>query len=456
MSAHVQHLQISMNLLRRKKDNVMKKNTVHRYLNTAIMVLCLSALIACSKQEESEESTSLIVIAGLHSNSRKINAPLQDKIEQIYEEFGKIGLIVIDGDPTIEQKEGSIIGSYDNSYISESKKAKKNNKEHWRQNYLQKQIATLNTEIESLQPDDAEVDTLAAFHEAVKAFNTIVSDNGETKEIIIFDTGLSTSGRLNFLNNEYLSLLTKDTKLSKDDVKNMVDSLDSTADIPDLSDIKVSWYGLGAVAEPQPELSNLQVENLKIIWGEILQRANADVSDKPGVDSDYGYFFSIISSGILSYDQPVSLVINWDNIGNSDKPDLSSIIEIPTDELFFIPDSAEFRSEEEAQKVLLPYARNLLNYPEMQILLVGTTADPSRNGGDVSLSGDRANAVKKCLVDLGIPEGQISVLGWGSKEPLYNEDEWDNNQFIESIAKTNRRVIILPYDSDLAKELLAY
>lgn len=130
------------------------------------------------------------------------------------------------------------------------------------------------------------------------------------------------------------------------------------------------------------------------------------------------------------------------------------MVDVSTDELHFIADSSEFSSEEETQRVLFPYVNNLLNYPDMDILLVGTTADPKRNGGDVILSEARANAVKKCLVDLGVAEEHISTLGWGAKEPLYNSDEWNNDQFIESIAEANRRVIFLPYDSTLAQDLL--
>ena len=89
----------------------------------------------------------------------------------------------------------------------------------------------------------------------------------------------------------------------------------------------------------------------------------------------------------------------------------------------------------------------------MDILLVGTTA--SYDGGSVSLSEDRARKVREKLVSFGVPEERIGIVGLG-----YNlefcQDDTPNGEFIEEIAKENRAVRILPYNSKKAQNALKY
>lgn len=427
----------------------MKKNTKIYLQSILVLLLCVSLLFGCKKQESSSESTFLIIIAGIHSNSKQIDFPLKSIIEKIYSEIGNIGIIIADGTPAFVREDNHLLGVFDKNSILESKVLKENNEDKWKENDLFVKISALNSKIKSLKPDAPEVDMLAALHEATKAFSSNFSETTSKKEIVIYDTGLSTSGSMSFLKKEYLNILNKETIITENDVKSVIESLEITAEIPNLSDVKVTWYGIGEVAEPQPALNSIQTENLKIIWKEILKRAGADTSDNK--DAEYGYFIpTITSSEVLNYKQPVSLVIDWENIGNI----ASRGVVIPTDKLEFRGNTSVFTSQKRAEEVLLPYAKNLLNYPNMDILLVGTTSDPNHNGGDIILSEKRAKVVKKCFVDLGIPKEKINVLGWGSKEPLYDPKEWENGKYIESVAVTNRRVIILPADSQLAKQLV--
>lgn len=402
----------------------------------------------CTEELPEETPTALVILAGNHSNSKKINFSLQDKVNEVYSTFGNATLIVIDGNPTVERKDGQPIGFYNYEYTQQSKDDYKY-KNIWEREYLEPQKSSFCDAIENAKPDDPEVDTLKAIQESVKSLNEMKSSmkTEVNKEIIIYDTGFSTSGALNFLNEKLIDIINSQTRIwedenKKNEVKAIIDDLCNKMELPDLSDIKITWYGLGEVCPPQPELSNLNIENLRYIWGEILKKSKAIPSNESDVDNDYGIFVEMTTAEDLSYAMDVTPIIFWNDI-----------VKLTEKELAFKPDSDEYCSETEAKKVLEPYAKNLMKYPDMNILLVGTTADPSRNGGSKSLSERRAKRVKKTLLEFGITNDRINTIGLGAKSPWY-ESEWKNGEFNETIAKENRAVIILSSDSDQAKEIL--
>lgn len=424
----------------------MKTHILLRILAIFVLVFHIFVISGCeNKIELPDDVPALVIIAGMHSNSQKMNVDISDKIEAVYSAFGNVGVIVSDGKPTVEyNQDGNMLGYYSDSYIKESIKVKNNNELFWRNNYLNIQISALGDKIDKLTPNNPEVDTLCALIEAKDVFNVITKENTKRKEIVIYDTGLCTSGELNFLNENVLKLLFSDA-IDKTSVENLVNELDAKNLIPNLTDTKVTWYGLGAVAGSQPELSELNMANLQIIWGEVLKRANALPNGNRNSDPEYGYFISVPTTPEAYYDEFVTPVMNW--------YDEVEII-LTEEKIGFKPNSAELFSEEEAMSVLMPFAQNLMNYPELQILLVGTTADPNKNGGSIVLSKDRANKVRDVLCKLGVKEDNITVIGWGAKSPLYNRNEWENGCFVEEIAKSNRAVWILSYKSDKAQEIL--
>ena len=430
----------------RLRIHEMKKHILFKTIAVFVLILHIFIISGCENETElPDDAPALVIIAGMHSNSQKMNVDFSNKIETVYTDFGSIGVIISDGKPTVEYtKDGNMLGVYSASYMKESVRAKKNNELFWRNNYLNIQISALENKIDNLIPNDSEVDTLNALIEAEDVFNVISNKNAKTKEIVIYDTGLCTSGELNFLNENVLKLLFSN-EIDKICVENLVNELDAKNLIPNLTNIKVTWYGLGAVAGAQPELSELNNVNLQIIWGEILKRANALPNDNKNSDSEYGYFISVPTAPEAHYDEFVTPVINWYN---------EEEITLTEEKIGFKLNSAELISEENTINILTPYAQNLKNYPRMRIVLAGTTADPDKNGGSITLSQERANTVKALLCKLGVNEDNITVIGWGAKAPLYDTAEWQNGCFIEEVAKRNRAVWILPYESNTAQEIL--
>lgn len=452
------------------------------YMNLLATGLSVCFLSGCGKIRSTpppELPTALVILAGNHSNSKKQDMNIQSKVTQVYEGFGTIRVIGIDGSPSvIRDAEGHIPGYIDDETVKKSKRYYKSNKTYWKNNILTPQVEAFLPAL-TIPADDPEVDTLASLCVAANELNSMEATMGKEikKEIIIYDTGLCTSGALNLLNTDYFRFVKCGLKIQQDaeikeEVDRFINHLYDQAELPNLEGVTVTWYGLGNVDLPQPPLSNLDIVNLQYIWGEILRKSKAVPSQAGGSDSEYGMFVSVNADSTIACEQTVTPIIFWEGVGGIVNKETSpeaayestsvgyentSYEEPPKfteEKLGFQPESAEYYAEEEAQNILRPYASNLINYPAMQVLLVGTTADPNQNGGGKELSLERAQTVKDTLVSLGVPAGRIDIIGKGATSPWY-KDEWTSGEFDRSIAKENRAVYILPADSEMAREMLA-
>lgn len=424
----------------------------------AIFFLFALFMSGCGFQDKglSEEMPiALVVLAGKHANSQNFDVQLDSVVQKVYSSFGNAGIIVVDGNPTLLYNEDTqeIAGCYSIETLTKSKEAYILNKTPWKRNYLTPQITSFCKALDASIADDSEVDTLKALQIAVEALNTIEASMGTEvkKEIWILDTGLCTTGALSFLQPNCLALLMNEKKLWKDkekveEVSLLVNSLDDAAEIPNLSNITITWYGLGKTDYPQPNLTNLNVQNLQYLWGEILTKSGATPSRVSGTDAEYGIFVTTSASAFTISNPPVTPIINWAVTVDEDLPKLTEEM------LGFEPNSSNFRPDARADEILFPYASNLMNYPDMEILLVGTTS--SWNGGSISLSEERAERVREKLVEAGVPEDRINIIGLGYNRDFCQNDT-PNGDFVETIAKENRAVFILPYNSEKAQIALA-
>lgn len=416
-----------------------------------ISVICLGACFftGCgdTRPLPKDIPTAMVIIEGKHNNSKKIEVFLHDEIKEIYSSFGNACIIVADGDPSILHKDGNMVGAYDPQYIENSKNDYQY-KAIWEREYLNPQIALLTEAIANCTPDDDEVDTLKALQLAAEALEQMESWMGENvnKKIIICDTGLSTSGEVNFLNTDCNTLLKGNEQIAMENIKGkkfeqLLSYLDNKKNIPDLSGVTIRWYGLGKVDKPQPELNNVTISNLQYIWGKILSKAGAIPDQVGGIDKEFGYFVATIANESENFDKSVTPIIFWDGKG----------IEISNNEIEFEKRTDEVKDKKKAIEVLQPYVDNLKNYPDMRLLLVGTTARVKE--GSEELSKKRAEKVREMLIELGISPDRIEVKGLGANAS-WHEEEWINGEFVESIAEKNRAVFIFSRDSEQAKEIM--
>lgn len=133
--------------------------------------------------------------------------------------------------------------------------------------------------------------------------------------------------------------------------------------------------------------------------------------------------------------------------------------EINETQVQFVPNKAEFLDEEKAKEVLKPVAEAILAAPDHSIMIAGTTATFGDQASSVTLSGARAEAVKKLLTDVyNVSEAQIETIGLGYElDPFKRGKDVDaNGNFVESEAVKNRRVVVLDLDDPIAQELLTH
>ena len=429
-----------------------------KYINSlCLMCVCVCIalnLVSCGEIDKGENTPiAAIILLGNHANSKHFDDQLEATIQQVYSTFGNVGIVVVDGNPTLMRDDSTtgILGCYTADYLNESKKLFINNNDLWPSYYLIPQMDNIKPELKGCKADDPEVDTLSALYTAVEALNTIEGSMATSveKEIIILDTGLCTSGALNFLVPEYQRLLNYEGKLWENEsmdteVSNMINQLEEQAEIPNLKGIRVTWYGLGQTSEPQATLSKIEIQNLQYIWGELLTKAGSLPSTKYGTDEKYGIFVSISTYGSIESDQyvtPVPLIPGDDDVS------------FPESKIEFCPNSDDYLSsdEDEIKEKLSPYTY-LQNYSSKKILLIGTTS--SWNGGSLKLAEKRAEKVKSSLINLGVPEECIVVKGVGY-DLNFCKDDSPNGRFEETIAKENRSVLILVYDSSEAQKILS-
>ena len=221
-------------------------------------------------------------------------------VQKVYSSFGNVGIVVVDGNPTLLYNEdtGEITGFYSIETLTKSKKSYSLNRTTWEREYLVPQVASFGKAFDESIADDPEVDTLKALKVAEEALNTIEASMGTEvkKQIVVLDTGLCTTGALSFLQPNCLALLMNEKKLWLDETKVeevslLVNSLDDAAEIPNLSNITITWYGLGKTGYPQHNLSNLNIQNLQYLWGEILKKLEPLLHVFPEQTLNMGYLY---------------------------------------------------------------------------------------------------------------------------------------------------------------------
>ncbi len=96
-------------------------------------------------------------------------------------------------------------------------------------------------------------------------------------------------------------------------------------------------------------------------------------------------------------------------------------------------DSGKSTIKPESMGTLNEIAKMMKDHPELKLSVEGHTDSDGEDGTNLQLSKDRAEAVKKALVDLGIEASRLTTNGFGESKPL------NENKSAEDKAN-NRRV----------------
>ncbi len=281
------------------------------------------------------------------------------------------------------------------------------------------------------QAQKREVDTLRAIRLAA---NSIQDKDNSERLILVIDSGLSTVGELNFVEEGF--------QIS---AENIVADLEKKKAIPDLNGLSVEWLYCAETALPQPRLSELQKFVLQEVWEKILEAGDAEnvkFHSQPPSSSPH--------EGL----PPVSIV---EREADEEEGGLYEKKHILENRIFlFKGDLAEFEEEQDSYETLVVLAEELQSNPESHVYVIGCTAGSPRKAFCKQLSEDRIHAVTDVLSQLGVSESQMLSYGLSSDNPWYVNDLDQNGKQIEEIAAPNRRVMVIDVDSGEAEKLLGY
>ena len=406
------------------------KKTISIILMFVCTLTLVSALTGCSVNGEktpAEQAAVCYVIANTaNSKGLNFNSPLvQDTIYSTVRNYGIIAIVNADAKPEIVHAASYDI---DAKYKSASKEK------------LDMDARAKATNIvlcmQSVVADDPEIDYLESLRLAVRTLSPL--DGYNSKSIVLLGTGLSTAGVMNFSNN----LISAEPEF-------IVNLLDEKSEIPDFTGITVYSQQLGDVAAPQQELTSAQRIKLEKIYGGIVEAGGGtfiynDIIPNP-VDETMQYPF--VTPVSLPSDTPIS----FEDVVFEDDNAFEEPVFLTEEKIGFVADKAVFLNPNEADKTLRPVAMYLVSHPDISIVLAGTTAGDTDSDFTLTLSKQRAEAVRGALVELGVNSDRIIALGLGSEK-----DPWHvyNVGYDGAAASGNRKVVLLNAASERGASII--
>ena len=212
-------------------------------------------------------------------NSRSINFDnnliLDAAIGNIVRTYGFYAVVVADGSPDNNR-------AYPLSELRAPGTIERLNNLAIRDELRAKAITEITDFLRTQKANVEQVDMLRALDEASRILQGRPADRHEVREIHILGTGLSTTGLLNFVNDEAGWLYT--------DPSPIVTFLFDTQNMPNLEGISVVWHGMHDVYQPQQELGKQERENLEEIWRLIITNSGGQffLADSPPGDGGNG------------------------------------------------------------------------------------------------------------------------------------------------------------------------
>ncbi len=390
------------------------------FIISFIVIAIIVILILIENTKPPKETYSVCFTVGNTRNVMQFDTNiLKDELDSAFINKSDYSLVIIDGNPTELSDSNTLI--YPNRILDKDN----NNKA-----VLDEQISKML----SFEPNDEEIDILAA----LKTASQSLDNKADHKKIVVYSSGISTKGDLDFLQNPDWLL---------EDPKEIVDLLKKQYALPDLRGIEIVWYGLNHVDNNQKKLNNFQYYKLKSLWLEILIESGAKYENIN-----------------MIFNEKASTVTEDDLIDKTSFPNVSAVnfddIIVFNDEDFaFIAKTANLQDKEKAIKTLMPIAEDIKNSGYPQFYIVGSTASIDSKEDCIRLSKERANTIKTILCDLGIPKQCLKAYGIGREyiDDSYYwriNDMYSNGKLNPELAQENRKVMLILVDSSSGNKFL--
>ena len=399
----------------KKTKMILVSLIICTFVMSGILTGCGSKIIGIkteAKESMPPQSVSLVVSGHKYFPKLSLSDKLYSRIYDGCYTYGDVSAVVVDGDPflafnyTIKEPDANVDS------------AKK------------KQIATGNTDqimsdLSNLAGKSPEADLLSAIQLSADMLRSTESTTEKT--MLIYDSGLSTTGMLDFAAQNLIDV----------PVESIVAQLKAIHEIPDLTDVHVLWLGCGEVCGEQQKLSEDYKHKLKAIWEEVLIEGGA---------SDVDFQYSESSGEEPDTELPdCSTVPVIEEPMDIDKDEMPEITRWDGESsVRFKGDLAEFVDVAAAKEDLRPAAEYLAVNPTESVYIFGMTATITGGGSGIELAEARANACKDVLKEYGVNDKQITVVGLGQIDnPLRVDDVDANGNQIEELAQKNRAVVMI-------------
>ena len=299
-----------------------------------------------------------------------------------------------------------------------------------------------------------EADTLQAISLSA---NSLHNSEYESKYMYILDSGLSTTGVLDFAHQNII-----DSEPSY-----VVEKLKEQHAIPNLQGITIRWIGFGQTCGEQQTLSSDYIYKLENIWRAILSEGGAIIDE---YSFDKGALENIDIEISLPYvtpvpivSQPISPQETGEDTNESDNMAYTSFDDgtiLALDEnthVNFKPDTAEFIDSELAYRDLESVVEYLKSSSEVKVYVAGMTATYGDRDSCKRLSLERATAVKNLILqsDASISADQMIILGLGYEDNFLRVIDVVNGEFMEDEAKRNRAVYVMGENATGLEQLIS-
>lgn len=374
-----------------------------------VLLLAAGTLVACSSEKPvpaavgqadlgcARPGGAVAVAVGNRANSPRQAMPAEvEALARGAAGAGRpVSIVRVDGRPAVVE----------NGVTFES--AAQNDKK--RANDLAAWVGSLGTALAGVRATTPEADQLAALDVAARA----VDDGGA---VVLLDSGLQTTGDLDFRADGMLDAQPAE----------VVAFLTGKDALPDLRNRQVVLIGTGDTAAPQQQLDTAGRRRLVELWSAIATAGGAScvqaVTRPVSGDAADG----VPAVSVVPVAAPAAFV----PCGRTVLGDGGSV--------GFTPDTANLRDPAAARQTLADLAK-VLTGGRQRVELIGTTAG---RGDGLALSGDRAAAVKRELVALGVPGDRITTRGVGNTWPDREPDVAPDGTLLPGPAARNRSVVV--------------
>jgi outer membrane protein OmpA-like peptidoglycan-associated protein len=344
-----------------------------------------------------DKPLSLVVGARMGSQRPSITPEVKDLLSGAVTNQQHIQVFRVDGEPARTAKIAPVING-------------KNDDQ--RKGQIETAVQQVTAAVTNVGPKKPEADDLSALSQAGK-----LTEDGGT--VVLMDSGLSTAGAVSFLTNGMFDA----------DPGEVANFLASKQLLPNLQNKTVFFVGLGLTAEPQPALDDALQKRVTALWEAIVAKAGAKCSVVVQVPP---------RREAAKVDQPVSEVkllapVVFQPCGTTTLQDSGAV--------GFRPNTAELRDETAARNTLQSLVSQLTGGSQ-KVNLVGNTATYGPPEKSVTLSQQRAEAVKALLVRAGIAADRISTVGDGQTGKYHKPDIGPDGTLDPVLAAQNRSVVV--------------